>query len=489
MKFILSLLITDPWLITSARLITGTGSWLITGARLITGTGSWLITSARLITSALILFLSFSPSFSFAAENLDELLIDVKNRVLQEGKIWKKRENEFRSKRDKQASLLRAAKKELTDLEAEGRRLAGIFDVNEKKLIIMEEELNIAVGTLGEVFGVVRQVSGDFKGVVESSVVSTQYPGRVEFLDSLTDKKAIPSSSELERFWFELQREMTESGKVVTYKAPVVGSDGKTKEMDVLRIGSFNVAAGGDFLNYTSETSTLSYLARQPSTTGQLSKLQKALEGFEGVVAIDPTRGALLNMLIEAPTLWERFTYGGVVGYVIVIVLLFGLALAVERFVFLTKEEVKIKEQMSSKEAREDNALGRIWKAFGDFKNMDKDRVELKLDEELIKNSIPFEKRLSLIKLFAAIAPLMGLLGTVTGMIMTFQSITLFGTGNPAIMAGGISQALVTTVLGLVCAIPLLLIHNFLNDKAQGILTILEEQSLGLLSKNLEFKE
>jgi biopolymer transport protein ExbB len=439
----------------------------------------------KFIISLLLLTLSHQ---SFAAETLDELLTDVKNRAMQEGALWKKRESEFRAKRDNQATLLRNANQELADLEAEGRRLAGIFDANEKKLAIMKEELNIAVGTLGEVFGVVRQVSGDFKGVVESSVVSTQFPGRAEFLDSLTDKKAIPSSAELERFWFELQREMTESGKVVSYKAPVVGSDGKTKEMEVLRIGSFNIATDGDFLNYTPETGTISYLARQPSMTGQLSKLQSADEGFAGAVAIDPTRGALLNMLIEAPTLWERFTYGGIVGYVIVIVLLFGLALAVERFMFLSKEETKIKEQMSSKEANEDNALGRIWKAFGDFRNMDKDRIELKLDEELIKNSAPFEKRLGLIKLFAAIAPLMGLLGTVTGMIMTFQSITLFGTGNPAIMAGGISQALVTTVLGLVCAIPLLLIHNFLNDKAQGILTILEEQSLGLLSEKLNNK-
>jgi len=422
---------------------------------------------------------------AFAAENLDELLKDVKNRALQEGEVWQKRESEFRSKRNKQASLLSAAKSELAALEAEGKRLAGIFDANEKKLAIMEEELNIAVGTLGEVFGVVRQVSGDFRGVVESSVVSTEFPGRVKFLESLTDKKAIPSASELERFWYELQREMTESGKVVTYQASVVGSDGKTKETEVLRIGSFNVAADGDFLNYTPETGTLSYLSRQPSTTGQLSKVQNADVGFQGAVAIDPTRGALLNMLIDAPTLWERFTYGGIVGYAIVLVLLFGLALAVERFIFLSKEEGKIKDQMATKEASDNNALGRIWKAFGDFKGMDKDRVELKLDEALIKNSSPFEKRLGLIKLFAAIAPLMGLLGTVTGMIATFQSITLFGTGNPAIMAGGISQALVTTVLGLVCAIPLLLIHNFLNDKAQGILTILEEQSLGMLSENL----
>ncbi len=435
------------------------------------------------IFSLIFLFLFSNPAG--AAENLDELLKDVKNRAMQEGQVWKQRESEFRSKRDKQAGLLRTAKNELAALEAEGKKLAASFDANEKKLAVLEEELNIAVGTLGEVFGVVRQVSGDFKGIVETSVVSTQYPGRAKFLESLTDKKSIPSSEELERFWYELQLEMTESGKVVTYKTDVVGPDGKTKEMDVLRLGSFNIATNGDFLNYTPETETLSYLSRQPSVKGKLSKIQGADALTTLPIAIDPTRGALLNMLIDAPTLWERFTYGGIVGYAIVIVLLFGIALSIERFLFLTKEETKIKEQMSSKTGDTNNALGRIWQAFSDLKGMSKDSVELKLDEVLIKNSAPFEKRLGLIKLFAAIAPLMGLLGTVTGMIMTFQSITLFGTGNPAIMAGGISQALVTTVLGLVCAIPLLLLHNFLNDKAQGILTILEEQSLGMLSENL----
>ncbi len=440
----------------------------------------------KLLLSLVVLLFSVS-AFSEAPKNLDELLKAVQGEANQNSAIWKKRESQFRAKRDQQAGMLSKAKSELSALEAEGKRLAASFDENEKKLAVLEEELNIVVGTLGEVFGVVRQVSGDFRGVVESSVVSTQYKGRADFLNGLTDKKALPSSQELEKLWFELTREMTESGKVVSYKADVIGSDGKTNEKDVLRIGSFNVAEDGRFLNFTPETGALSYLQRQPSGRFRsgLDDLQTASAGTVEKVSVDPTKGALLNMLIEAPTLFERFQHGGIVGYCIFIVLLIGLGLSVERFMFLTKEEGKIKEQMASDTPDEANALGRILKSFNGYNNLDKDVVELKLDEQLIKNSAPFEKRLGTIKLFAAIAPLMGLLGTVTGMIATFQSITLFGTGNPAIMAGGISQALITTVLGLVCAIPLLLVHNFLNDKAQGILTVLEEQSIGLLSKNI----
>ncbi len=435
-------------------------------------------------------FLTLLSSVSYSAptlKNLNELLKSVQGEAQQSSALWQQREAEFRLKKNNQAALLSKGKSELTALEAEGKRLTLVFDNNEKQLAILEEELNIAVGTLGEVFGVVRQVSGDFRGVVESSVISTQFKGRGEFLNSLTDKKALPSATALEKLWYELTREMTESGKVVSYKTDVIGSDGKTAQGEVLRIGSFNVAKDKRFLNFTPETGSLSYLQRQPSSRFRsgLGDLQKAQAGTVESVSIDPTKGALLNMLIEAPTLFERFQQGGVVGYCIFTVLLIGLGLSVERFFFLAKEESKIKDQMESNTPNEENALGRILKSFNGYNNLDKDVVELKLEEQLIKNSAPFEKRLGTIKLFAAIAPLMGLLGTVTGMIATFQSITLFGTGNPAIMAGGISQALITTVLGLICAIPLLLVHNFLNNKAEGILTVLEEQSIGLLSKNI----
>lgn len=460
----------------------------------------------NLILTLSILFLSFSvfaqnektPAKPAAAgksealkasapQTLDALLKTVKAQANQESALWSKRESAFKAQKNKQAAILAKAKSELAVLEAEGRRLSADFDSNEKKLAVIEEELNLLVGTLGEVFGVVRQVSGDFRGQVQTSVISTQFPGREEFLNTLTDKKALPATKELEKLWFELQREMTESGKVVTYKTEVVGEGGKKEMMEITRLGAFNVSEGGKYLNFTPETQTLSYLQRQPASRFRsgLSKIENASAGTIGSVSIDPTRGSLLSMLIEAPTLFERFTQGGIVGYAIVLVLLFGLGLSLERFFFLTKEEKKIKAQMKTETPSEDNALGRIWKSFAKFESMNKDMVELKLDEELIKNSTPFEKRLGTIKLFAAIAPLMGLLGTVTGMIMTFQSITLFGTGNPSIMAGGISQALITTVLGLVCAIPLLLVHNFLNGKAQGILTILEEQSIGLLSKKV----
>ncbi|MEC8351463.1 MAG: MotA/TolQ/ExbB proton channel family protein, partial [Pseudomonadota bacterium] len=95
-------------------------------------------------------------------------------------------------------------------------------------------------------------------------------------------------------------------------------------------------------------------------------------------------------------------------------------------------------------------------------------------------------RNLTLIKIISVVAPLLGLLGTVTGMINTFQAITLFGTGDPKLMAGGISQALVTTVLGLVVAIPTVFLYTLLNTRSKNMLLILQEQSAGIIAERSE---
>jgi biopolymer transport protein ExbB len=84
------------------------------------------------------------------------------------------------------------------------------------------------------------------------------------------------------------------------------------------------------------------------------------------------------------------------------------------------------------------------------------------------------------------VAPLMGLLGTVTGMIQTFQVITLYGAGDPKMMAGGISQALITTVLGLVVAIPMVLIHTLVGGQSRKIINIINSQSAGIVAQHSE---
>ena len=135
---------------------------------------------------------------------------------------------------------------------------------------------------------------------------------------------------------------------------------------------------------------------------------------------------------------------------------------------------------------RDDNPLGRIIGVLGPKPQLsDLETLELKLDEAILQETPPLERGQPLLKLLSAVAPLLGLLGTVTGMIVTFQAITQSGGGDSRLMADGISQALVTTVLGLVVAIPLLFLHSLLASRSKALIQLLEQQSAGLIALHL----
>lgn len=412
---------------------------------------------------------------------------DLLKRVIEERGIrkveLKKREQKFINEKQNRTKMLGLALKDLKSAEARTKKLTSEFETNEKKLGTLEDKLTLAMGVLGELFGVVRQVSGDFSAQIKSSVISAQVKGRNEFLTKLTQKKQLPTIEGLEQLWFELQREMTESGKVLSFKSPVVLPNGTKSEKTVTRVGSFNLVSDGKYLDYQFTTGQLVEIPRQPSR-----KFMSLVEDFEEGKAgplefgLDPSRGSILSMLVQTPNLKERVEQGGVVGFVILFVLLIGIVIVIERMFTLSKETKKVKAQMQTQEIDESNFLGRLIKVYRDNKDKDLKTMELKLDESIVKSLPKIEKGIPTIKILAAVAPLLGLLGTVTGMISTFQSITLFGTGDPKLMAGGISTALVTTVLGLVCAIPLVLLHNVVSNKSKNLLQILEEQSAGIIA-------
>ncbi len=440
---------------------------------------------STLLTTISLLFCqaAISADAKIQTQTLDELLKKVLlERSLQSQEL-RAREKAFLNKQTSQKRLLLKAKNELVILERRTAVLTKKFEENEKILSKIEEKLNLIVGTLGELFGVVRQVAGDFRGQTQGSIISAHVTDRDAFLGKIAETKSLPKTPELERLWFEIQREMTESGKVIAFNHPVILANGKQVTQRVTRIGTFNLISDGKYFNYQSETKQVTELPRQPS-----GRLLSLVEDFEDTgdsvspLAIDPSRGTILSALVQAPTLSERIDQGGTVGYIILILLFIGLVLSIERVIVLRKESHKLKEQMLAKAPLEDNVLGEIMTAFDKYHNHDLETLELKIDEVVLRNTPRITRGVGTIKILSAIAPLLGLLGTVTGMIATFQSITLFGTGDPKLMAGGISQALVTTVLGLVCAIPLLLLYNLVSSKCQGIMQVLEEQSIGMIA-------
>lgn len=446
------------------------------------------------MSKILFLFLpilaSLSPiiSPSVQADTLDNLLKKVMEERQFESKEFQKREQEFKTEKNQRNALLKKALQELKKEEALSKRLTAEFEKNEKELAILENELNLAVGTLGELFGVVKQIAGDFRGQVLNSLVSSEIPGREKFAENISARKKLPTTIELRNLWFEIQREMTELGRVTQFETEIVTLDGKKSTQFVTRVGGFNLISEGKYLNFQGDPAQIVELARQPERrfTRYIKGVEKKINAEKDhypIFALDPTRGSLISILIRAPSLFERIRQGGPVGLLIIIILIAGLLIVVERWVVIMKETKKINAQLKDSEPRDDNPIGQILSIYEKNKTLDIESLEMKLSEVVITYLPKVEKRIGAIKLLAAVAPLMGLLGTVTGMIATFQAITLFGTGDPKLMAGGISQALITTVLGLCCAIPLLLCHSFISSRAQKIVQILEEQSSGLLAR------
>jgi len=436
----------------------------------------------------IFIFISFFAIQTAFAEhlNLDQLLKEVKNSQGIEAKINKTREAEFLTKKNQQQALLKSALATLAKQEKTSRQLKTHLDNNEEQLSSLETELKNKSGVLGELFGVARQAAGDLKADLEDSLVSAQFPNRDEKLNAITQSKALPTIEQLESLWFTLQHEMTESGKVVYYNTQVEQASGKPHNAKVIRIGTFNTLANGEYLQYSAETSRLTHLARQPENK-YLSLANTFSETSSGssALGIDPTRGVILSMLIQAPDTVERIQQGGLIGYIILTLGAVGFLYAIIRLISLTMTGNKMNTQIQSSDVDKNNPLGRVFIAAEQDQTNNTDNLELILDEAITREIPILEKGLSMIKLLAAVAPLLGLLGTVTGMIGTFQSISLFGTGDPKLMASGISQALVTTMLGLCVAIPLLFLHSLVSSRSRTLIQILDEQTAGLISKRI----
>jgi biopolymer transport protein ExbB len=393
--------------------------------------------------------------------------------------------------RNNQRELLEQARRELAAENARSDRLRTEYDQNERALAELETTLAERMGNLGELFGVVRQASGDVQAALDDSMVSAQMPGRTEFLSNLAQRRELPTVPELRQLWSAMVTEIAQSGRVVKFSAPVERTSGEQEQIDVVRVGVFNAVSDGIFLDWDTSKSreNLIELARQPAArfSSMARDVQAAGPGEVVPFAVDFTRGQILRAVVQSKTPAERVREdGGPVGYVIIGVGLFGLLLCLWKLVSLYSTGARISRQMKKEAADKSNPLGRVLAVYADNPELDIETLELKLDEAILRETAPIETGLSFIKVLYVVAPLLGLLGTVVGMIATFQMITLFGTGDPRMMAGGISTALVTTVLGLVVAIPLTLLHSFLQGKAKALIQVLEEQAAGIIARIAE---
>jgi len=415
-----------------------------------------------------------NSAFAVQAVSMDDLLQQVKQGRVKDAEENKQRIAEFQRNRANQQKALADIKAEQRRQEQRSKQLEDAFEANDVQIIDLERALLERLGDLKELFGVLQQAAGDARGNFEVSLTQIQFPDRTEWLTSFAQKMGqttrMPSMEEIERIWFELQREMTESGKILRIPTTVISASGQEEQRDVVRVGLFNVIADGKYLEFIPETGRLIELQRQPQTryTGRAEDLEEAASGLHSF-AIDPTRGQLLSLLVQSPSLMERIAQGKVVGYVIITIGIIGLLIALKNL-----------EQAGN------NPLGRVIKIAHDSPDVDVEGLELKLGEAILKETPQFYAWLPFLKIISVVAPLLGLLGTVTGMIVTFQAITLYGAGDPKLMAGGISTALVTTVLGLVVAIPMVFLHTLVQSRSKRLTQILQEEAAGMLSERAE---
>ncbi|MDX1811307.1 MAG: MotA/TolQ/ExbB proton channel family protein [Gammaproteobacteria bacterium] len=437
-----------------------------------------------------LILLLFSYQLSAAeALTLDDLLKQAKQNLQASQQINAQREQQFLAEKKLQQKKLKRAKADLKQTEKTSAKLKKLYDQNEKKIAELKKRLEDRSATMGEVFGAVRQVANDASGLLHNSMISPQLGDRQTLLEKLAKSKALPSITELEKMWLGLLEEMTEAGKVVQYPAAVITADGSESQKTVTRVGSFNSFSDGKYLRYLPESQRLVELARQPKARYQ--EMAHELESNPAAlttIGVDSSRGAILSAIVQTPSLQERIAQGGVIGYIILAIGALALLIGLERWLVLLFTGLKVNKQLKQTDPDSNNPLGRILSVSKKISTHDVETLQLKLDEAILKELPKIERGLSTIAIMAAIAPLLGLLGTVTGMIETFTSITLFGTGDPKYMSSGISQALVTTELGLAVAIPVILFHSYLTSHGNRLIQILDEQSAGLIAMSAEQK-
>ncbi|ENI4485825.1 MotA/TolQ/ExbB proton channel family protein [Vibrio fluvialis] len=420
---------------------------------------------------------------TFAATNLVQQA-KTENRTEQTHNV--KREADFKKTEQELKAEKAALVTKRNALQAEADKLSAQFSKNENSLARLEEKLRLETGSLGEIFGVVRQNAKEIRAELENSVTGVDRQQYASVIDDIVAAKSLPSMKQLIGLWHAMDEQIHASGEISTHDIAFIDGEGRTQTTSATRIGALGLVTEQGYVNWNNARKDAIAYQKQPDNGPTSSSLASIEQGDTAAVVLDPSRGTLLEQLAQAPTLQQRLEAGGVIGKIILVLLAVGLIIGVYRGIVLAIARQKIQAQLKTPNQPGNNPLGRILSVYNKEQNRSVEALELRLLEAVVDEQTGLEKGLSMLKLLAALAPMLGLLGTVTGMIETFQVITQFGNGDPKVMAGGISMALVTTVLGLVAAMPLLLAHNILSTQAENIRNILEKQGIGLVAEEAE---
>lgn len=447
------------------------------------------------VTAAAIFLAATTQVFAQEAGSLAGLLDLVENDRVAESDDYRERVQQFEQNANRQQEILDETNQRIVTEEQTQTDLSNQFEANEIILRDKRDILRDRRGDLNELFGTLQGVAGDFLSNFQDSLISAQYPGRSEYIETFIDTAGSTTDQlqidEIERFWFYMQQEIVESARVAKYNGDITLPSGDTVNRSVTRIGMFNAVSEGDYLSYSGDIGHLQVLPKQPDANllGWASDLENSSSGFTKV-GIDPTGGVggqVMANLVNFPSVEEQVrNNSGTIGFIIIGVGVVGILIGFLRLLILSLVSIKVRSQLKKDKPTKNNPLGRVLLVAEANPSADTETLELKLGEAILQETPSLESMLTLIKMIATIAPLGGLLGTVTGMITVFQQITVYGAGDPTIMAGGISSALMTTVLGIVVAIPTIFMHTVVKSRADNIIHILEEQATGMIAQKAE---
>ncbi|USD38321.1 MotA/TolQ/ExbB proton channel family protein [Ferrimonas sp. SCSIO 43195] len=371
------------------------------------------------------------------------------------------------------------------NLDAELQQLTGQRDTLEKQV--------------GRIVAIVRTAAKNLRQLALASPFSAMTPQRIQHLDLLADGTQFPDINDLNSLFRYFNDEITLSGEVGLHLVNVTGRDGTITERQVLTAGPFMslVLSGqhGEPILYDANTLTFREMPSSPGFMLQWA-LDRYLEGKSDVLPLDLSAGAALDQLRRTPSLSERILQGGPLVWPIVFIGLLGLIIAVERAWFLKRVHDNTDSTMNKVNAlagegqwqqcdqmvakRKTSPVYNVLRTGLAARSEPRDVLESILQEAILKELPRLERFLPFLAMLGAVTPLLGLLGTVTGMIDTFEVIHIAGTGDPRMMSGGISTALITTMLGLAIAIPIMLLHSVLNRQVEHIIGDMEEKAVAL---------
>ncbi len=439
----------------------------------------------------LIAILLSLPLFLFAQENdsEEEVPIPIEEQrnnkikalldVVKENKSIYVQKDQVRVKNfldlvDERESMLAKAKQDLANEKLRNERLEARFEANEKQLAELEESLQIKIGVLGELFGVTRQFAGELLASTEKAVTFSEYPDRGDILRDIGETQ-VHSLDQLQNLWISYLDEIVSSGEVKTVNANIIDKNGESITGEIVRYGHFSTTYQNKFVTPVPELNGFELLQRQPEREILKNIRRHQRSDDYRITSIDPTRGFLLSLYLDKPGWIDRIAQGKSIGFIIILIGISGFIFSIYKIYQLREQEKDIIADDARVKVEMENSIKNTT-SYESKENI--------LDEFIINYTGKLEWGANWVKFFAAVAPLLGLLGTVIGMIETFQAITLFGTGDPKQMAGGISQALVTTMLGLIVAAPLLGLYTYISQKVSNLSQVLEEKASYLLAQD-----